>query len=515
MISIETILLSITTAIITLFVGIYLYYKNIYNYWKKIGVYHIEPEFFFGNAKERVMFKKSFHEFHRDMYFKFKGHRYAGYYLGRRASLVVIDPEIIKCVMIKDFNHFTDRQTARFRTSEYITQMLINLKGAKWKRMRHLLTPAFTSGKLKTMEHLVEDCCNNMREFLNDKTEDGAKPFDLEMKDFFGKFTLDVIATCAFGVESNSLTDVSGGFASRVSNFASLSIFKRLSLYIILLFLPGIARFVPLSFFNMEVIYFCANVIKDAKHYRHTTGQKRNDFLQLLLDGEKDLNKNDESKLKEDVLTEPQVIAQSVLFLIAGFETSSTLMAFTCYEMALNPTIQTELREEILRVLKKYDGICTHDAIQEMHLLDMVLYETLRKHPPVAQLERVCTQDYTIPDSDLHIKAGMTVQIPVVGLHYDPDYYPDPHKFDPSRFTQEEKAKRSQYVYLPFGTGPRNCIGLRFALMSTKRGMVHLLKDFLIEINDRTTIPYEYSKHSMLLKAKDGVWLSAKKLNTS
>jgi len=94
------------------------------------------------------------------------------------------------------------------------------------------------------------------------------------MKEFFGKFTLDVIATCAFGMESNSMADVDGGFASRVSNFASLNIFKRLSLYIILLFMPGIARFVPLSFFNMEVIHFLANVIKEAKTLRKVTGKK-------------------------------------------------------------------------------------------------------------------------------------------------------------------------------------------------------------------------------------------------
>lgn len=94
------------------------------------------------------------------------------------------------------------------------------------------------------------------------------------MKDFFGKFTLDVIATCAFGVESNSLKDANGGFASRVSKFATLSIMKRLTLYIVLLFMPGIARFVPLSFFNMEVIQFLANVIKDAKKCRQSTGQK-------------------------------------------------------------------------------------------------------------------------------------------------------------------------------------------------------------------------------------------------
>lgn len=93
--------------------------------------------------------------------------QYLGYYLGRRASLVILDPDIIKCIMIKDFNHFTDRQTMRFRTSEYITEMLINLKGSKWKQIRSQLTPAFTSGKLKIMEHFMEICCNNMSDFLN------------------------------------------------------------------------------------------------------------------------------------------------------------------------------------------------------------------------------------------------------------------------------------------------------------------------------------------------------------
>lgn len=90
----------------------------------------------------------------------------------------------------------------------------------------------------------------------------------------------------------------------------------------------------------------------------------------------------------------------------------------------------------------------------------MNVAESLRMHPPIAQLERVCTEDYTFPDSDLTLKKGTTVQIPVIGLHYDPEYYPDPYKFNPYRFSLEEKAKRSPYVYLPFGIGQRNCIGM-------------------------------------------------------
>lgn len=78
MISMNAILIYVTSTIVFLSIVVYLYYRNIYSFWRKMGVFHIEPAFFFGNAKDRVLFKKSFHEFHRDMYFKFKGHRYAG-----------------------------------------------------------------------------------------------------------------------------------------------------------------------------------------------------------------------------------------------------------------------------------------------------------------------------------------------------------------------------------------------------------------------------------------------------
>lgn len=95
-------------------------------------------------------------------------------------------------------------------------------------------------------------------------------------------------------------------------------------------------------------------------------------------------------------------------------------------------------------------------------------------HPPIAQLERVCTEDYMLPDSNLLLKKGTTIQIPVIGLHYDPKYYPDPYTFNPYRFSLEERTKRSQYVYLPFGTGPRNCIGM-FTKQVYRKKMYNLI----------------------------------------
>lgn len=87
------------------------------------------------------------------------------------------------------------------------------------------------------------------------------------------------------------------------------------------------------------------------------------------------------------------------------------------------------------------------------------ILETMRLHSVVPLLKRVCVADYKVPDSDLTIEKGTDVFIPIKGLHYDSKYYPNPTVFDPERFSSEEREKIHPYTHLPFGGGPRLCIG--------------------------------------------------------
>jgi cytochrome P450 family 6 len=89
----------------------------------------------------------------------------------------------------------------------------------------------------------------------------------------------------------------------------------------------------------------------------------------------------------------------------------------------------------------------------------MLSAETLRKYPPGSFLARECTKKYDIPGRDITIEKGTLIIIPVIGLHRDQKYYPDPEKFDPDRFSEEMKDRNPQFTYLPFGEGPRICIG--------------------------------------------------------
>lgn len=100
-----------------------------------------------------------------------------------------------------------------------------------------------------------------------------------------------------------------------------------------------------------------------------------------------------------------------------------------------------------------------YDILLIILLYFLMISETLRKHPPVPVLLRQCVIDYKVPGTDVTVEAGTKVEVPVYSLQHDPEFYPEPEKFDPERFTDENKGKRHPYVYLPFGEGPRICIG--------------------------------------------------------
>lgn len=156
----------------------------------------------------------------------------------------------------------------------------------------------------------------------------------------------------------------------------------------------------------------------------------------------------------------------------------------------------------------KRDGKLTYDAVQDMKYLDLVILETLRKYPPAPLLSRRCEYKYQIPGSKVELPAGMRVVIPIYGLHHDPDHYPDPETFNPDRFMDENKRTRHPYTYLPFGEGPRACIGIRFALLQIKIGIISFLRNHGVQVSNKTVHPIRFSRRSLVTTSEDGFWLN-------
>ncbi|XP_011704856.1 PREDICTED: probable cytochrome P450 6a13, partial [Wasmannia auropunctata] len=128
---------------------------------------------------------------------------------------------------------------------------------------------------------------------------------------------------------------------------------------------------------------------------------------------------------------------------------------------------------------------------------------TLRKYPPFPILNRICTKEIVLP-TNIHLPKGTLITIPVLGLHRDPSIYPDPDKFDPERFNTDKVAERHPYAYLPFGEGPRNCVGTQFGYLQTKIGLVSLLSKYNFKLHSRTQVPPIFDERSFVILSMKG-----------
>ncbi|CAG2058751.1 unnamed protein product [Timema podura] len=225
-------------------------------------------------------------------------------------------------------------------------------------------------------------------------------------------------------------------------------------------------------------------------------------------------------------MTDTLLAAQCFVFFLAGFETSSTTISCCLHELAVNPDIQERLRKEVDKVIIKHGGKITYEALQELEYMDAVVDgrstlldnlqlsiqeggghilpepevhgKTLRKYPPVGNLTRFCTKAYQMPGTNVKIDKETRVVIPVYAIHHDPKYYPDPEKFDPERFSEENIKSRPNFTYLPFGEGPRICIGLRFGRMQVKVGLTALLSKYKFSVCEKTSIPLTFNPISFI-----------------
>ncbi|XP_028157329.1 cytochrome P450 9e2-like isoform X2 [Ostrinia furnacalis] len=489
--------------ILTLIFVIYFYYARTFDYFEKKGIKYMKPIIFLGSLGPIITAKKSFHCYQYEIYNYFKGNPYGGLFEGSQPVLYILDPELIKAITIRDFDHFVDRSIMNSNKPRYLKQSLLNLKGPEWKGVRSTLTPTFSSSRLRNMLPLIQHCSQQMVEFL--KQYDNK---DVEMKDTMGHFTLEVIGACAFGIRCDALTDENAHFVKVAEKFNYMPRLKRLCIFFFLVFMPKMLRFFNISFFYPKSIEELLRILKVAKSERKLSGTKKNDFLQLVIDAAEKEKSDPERPNK--YLDDDTIDAQSLLFLIAGYETSSTLLSFALHVLATKPELQTKLREHIEEMTDGKE--MSYELLSQLDYLEGFLLETLRRYPPVGRVERVCTKNYTLPGTSVQVQTGEIVALPIYGIHMDPDYYPDPEEIRPERFMGEEKKNRPSHLFLAFGVGPRNCIGLRFAMFSAKMAMVALMKNFKFSVCDKTEDPIHFDKRSMLLKTGKGLWVRLEKI---
>ena len=200
-------------------------------------------------------------------------------------------------------------------------------------------------------------------------------------------------------------------------------------------------------------------------------------------------------------LTDNEIAAQAWVFLLAGFETTGTTLGYFSYMLATHPDIQQRLQSELINAMDPNHEI-DYDKLHALPYLDACISETLRLFPPVIRLERECNTSLKLGDSGIKIEKGHVVEILVYAMHHNEDYFPNPEKFSPDRFLPENRHLILPYTYMPFGNGPRNCIGMRFALMEIKLAMAHILTKYKFTKIDQTEKTLKFQPATPLLSAK-------------
>lgn len=358
--------------IILVLTALYVDFKRSYQFWKHKNVPYLPPTFPTGNVLEAVKTKVHFGYVVQDIYTQMKhAGDYCGIYFFRNPVLMVLSPEFAKNVLVRDFNHFVDRGVYSNEQCDPLSANLFFLEGQRWKILRAKLTPTFTTGKLKQMFSTIADVGLNFVKYLEPHATRGD---DIEIYDLLARFNTDVISSCAFGFESNSLADPNVPFRTmgkRMLNFPKL---KSLRIFLAMVFRDK-ARALGIRFNDEDVSDFFMRLVQETIDYRKSTGLTRKDFMQLLIDL---MKSGDESENEDEKLSFNEIAAQAFVFYFAGFETSSTTLTFTLHSLAYHQDIQQRAREEINEVLQKHGGEWTYDAIAELNYVEQVISESLR-----------------------------------------------------------------------------------------------------------------------------------------
>ncbi|XP_012543143.1 cytochrome P450 6a2 [Monomorium pharaonis] len=496
-------MLEIFCACVAILYLFYYYLTADFNYWKSRGINGPKPVPFFGTIADFMLGKKCLGDVYNEIYERYPKDSMVGIFMRGNPALVLRDPVYIKQVLIKDFTVFTDRMALVYDKAEPMTMHLFKLDAARWRPLRIRLSPTFTSGKLKEMFHLLLNCADHFEKYLDEKvSEDGV----VECRDLTSKYTIDVIGSCAFGLEMKALKEENNEF-QKIGRLIFLST-PKVVIKNILREYPWFYKHFGHIFDDHYVNKFITDITRNTIEYRKRNNIRRHDFVDTLID-----LKDNPSKLGANNVTDEFIAAQAFVFFAAGFETSSTTMSFAMYELAQNQSIQEKLREEIKEVLKSTDGVILYDNIKKMSYLEKVFQETLRKYPPVMYLVRKPVRNYTFEGTKISLRKGQLVIIPIHAIQNDPNIYPDPQVFDPERFSPEKMEQRNAMYYLPFGDGPRNCIGARFAINQTKIGLIKVLMNYKIDVCEKTQIPIVHNPlSSLMLQTTHGIYVKLTKL---
>ncbi|XP_055303189.1 cytochrome P450 6B1-like [Sitodiplosis mosellana] len=487
-------LIALLLGALTLF---YIWLKWNYSYWKRNNVPGPEPRFFVGNLGSALNLSEHLGVVTADWYNNFPNEPYIGYFKMLQPAILLRDPDLIKDVEITNFNSFRNNDASISKRFDPLsaTNPFFN-EDDEWREGRKTISPMFSQSKLKGVLPVMNEVGADLVKFIKSHPVDT----DFNAKDVSTRFTTENVIKSTFSIEPKCFENgEQNEFLTAGKQIFEPSFLAGLK-FLAIPFLPKWAfELIPVSFVPPAMDKWFRSLVRTNKNSRSTDFQS-NDLFQTLLQIQ------EKHKLDEIFLA-----GHTLSLFFDGTETSATALSYALYELGRNPQCQEKLYEEIVRITAKYNGKITYEGLHEMIYLEGVILEASRIHPPAMVLGKVCNQHYKLPKTSKQTKSvtiapGTVVNISILGLHMDPKYYPDPEKFIPERFNEEEQRNRHKGTFLTFGEGPRICLGMRFAMLQLKIALAYITLNFHIKVSPRHK-PIVIDPQTILSYPKDGILL--------
>lgn len=361
------------------------------DYWKQRGVSDIKSkDGTFLTLWYLISRQKNILDFDKERYNELGSEPFGGTVDLGVPGLLIKDPDLIKQILVKDFDHFVDRRKMELHSEPLLNLMVSMLEGQEWKNVRSVMSPTFTTGKIRRMFEHFNKCGADLVEFIKSLPVGSPGKRDIVVKEAFSRYLVDVIGATAFGMETNSLKDPNSMFYKMSKKQSEFSLMK-LAKAILFMFAPFVTR-LGLRITDSESMDFFENICKSALKNRESSKDKREDFLQMMVETRRGELKTDESELEafekdaqlsktgdlsggkaKVILTDDMITAQSMLFFLAGLDTTGSVLCFAVYLLALHTDIQNKLYEEISAAMNERDGKLDYDSTIRLEYLDKII----------------------------------------------------------------------------------------------------------------------------------------------
>ncbi|RLD20069.1 MAG: cytochrome P450 [Bacteroidetes bacterium] len=384
------------------------------------------------------------------------GKAYSFHIGGVRKGILTTDPEMIQHILQKNNRNYRKSRMQTEILGHYVGKGLLTSEGAFWLRQRRLIQPAFHRSKLNGLVGIVQE---EIEKFFSANWKNGGRR---ELYTDMHHLAFRVVARSLFStaLDDAEILDLSKQI-SAIQSFVVKRIRQPYLHY--WLHLNGQMRH------HDRVSASVRQTILDVIRKRKDSGAESNDLLSLLL-----------SVRYEDTgepMSEEQILDESLILFTAGHETTAVALSWTFYLLAKHPQYLEMIREET-----PSGGFTSLEEVMRMQMTTQVIEESMRIYPPAWLIDRLSNSDDAVGNFSYPKDTFFIIWI--YGLHNDPDLWPHPEVFDPGRFDPALKKARKPFSYIPFGAGPRLCIGHQFAMMEMIQAVAHVATNYNYELID-------------------------------